>query len=91
MPKDFIAILALLGTVMTAMGWLSWLILTSFMLFLTIKNKLSGDVMFDSKSSPNNAFSKSILENIKEVVGDNLWRWWIPEKDIQRTCNGIDY
>ena len=91
MPKDLLPVLALLATTMNSMGGLALLILTWYLVYLTSKNYLSGDVFFGSKTKHENPFNKSLFENFQEVMGQNPWKWLVPEKEIDRKCNGIDY
>jgi palmitoyltransferase ZDHHC2/15/20 len=44
------------------------------------------DVFGDSS-----VFNIGLTENIKSVMGDNIWLWWYPGRKIKRRSNGIDF
>jgi len=36
-------------------------------------------------------FNVGTLNNLKMILGDNVWDWWLPATKIKRSCNGIDF
>ena len=91
MQKDKLPILALVWTMMALMGWFTLIFFGIFTIFLIMRNLLSSEMSSLSNPFDQHIFNKPILENIKDVMGENSYRWWIPEKHIERSWNGIDY
>lgn len=66
-------------------------------MFIFTFNMMAKNTNFNELRNPLEAFGSNllfnvgILENIKATMGDNPLRWWIPEKSIQRSINGIDF
>ena len=91
MQKDTLPIFALIATIMSLMGWFTLIFFGMFTIFLIMRNLLSSEMSLLSNPCDQHPFDKSTLNNIKEVMGENIWRWGVPEKIIKRSINGIDY
>ena len=59
---------------------------------MVIKNTSVSEVKsIDKIFDDDNIFNIGYMNNIKMIMGDNVWTWWFPTKNINRVCNGIDF
>ncbi|CAI2374440.1 unnamed protein product [Moneuplotes crassus] len=90
-PKDKFTIATAIPTALSTMTFFSLSMMTFFIGFCIARNLIISEMSYiKGFLSPHN-YSKSTLENIKEVMGDNPLTWFVPQFRIPRNCNGIDY
>ena len=78
-----------LSIFMTMSSLILLLMLTSVMM---IKNTSVAEVKkFYEIICSNSVFNIGIINNIKMVMGENPWRWLLPDAKIERKWNGIDF
>ena len=78
-----------ISIVMTTSSLSILLLLTIVMM---IKNTSVSEVRaFHEVVCSNSIFSIGAIGNIKMVMGDNPWKWLIPDSKIDRKLNGIDF
>jgi len=92
MHKGKLGLFAFIATTMSGMGTLALVCLSTFAIFTTMKNYIveeldtNNNVILDQ-----HVFEMSVLNNIKMVMGMQVWKWPIPQLHVERDWNGIDY
>ena len=89
--KDTYSIFVAVPTMMSAMGTITLLFFSIFTAFLVMKNYVVHEMTVQKNVMNQHVFEMTLMDNIKMVMGKSIWRWPIPEKNIERDWNGIDY
>jgi hypothetical protein len=91
MHKSKHALITFICTAMSGMGTLALVCMTIFSTFLLMKNYVVEEASFTDNILDEHVFEMGMMDNIKMVMGMQVWKWPIPERNIQRDWNGIDF
>ena len=71
---------------------ISLLGLTILTIFMVVRNTSFNEARsFNDIACRKGVFDVGKMENIKMIMGDNPWKWLVPEVNPKRRCNGIDF
>ena len=89
--NSILSIILAITTGMSLMVSFSLCMMGAILVLGVVRNLTIDQVMDSGGVCMPHPFDQTFYENISEVMGDSWWMWPIPQREIGRTHNGIDY